>query len=109
HDAGKPEAGPSEPMRERPFGVSRVHAALHTAIAAISGVFGPVSGIRFAGSVAGCPAGPGVERLARARYDRAPGPRLPWFEQQQGHRSVARFIDELKRTHDCGALRASDI
>ena len=22
---------------------------------------------------------------------------------------MARFIDELKRTHDCGALRASDI
>jgi aspartyl-tRNA synthetase len=22
---------------------------------------------------------------------------------------VARFIDELKRTHDCGAIRASDI
>src|SRR4029079_19205235 len=27
----------------------------------------------------------------------------------RGGTSVARFIDELKRTHDCGALRASDI
>jgi len=36
----------------------------------------------------------GVEWGAWARYDRRP---------------MARFIDELKRTHNCGALRAADI
>jgi aspartyl-tRNA synthetase len=30
-------------------------------------------------------------------------------ERSSGEEAVARFIDELKRTHDCNALRASDI
>jgi aspartyl-tRNA synthetase len=31
------------------------------------------------------------------------------FERVQRTTELARFIDELKRTHDCGALRASNI
>src|SRR5688500_10184339 len=46
---------------------------------------------------------------ARKAPRRAPGPRAgaqtAWLEEN----AVARFIDELKRTHDCGALRAADI
>ncbi len=47
--------------------------------------------------------------MAPARYDRGPGDAAVGCRTRLRTRQLARFIDELKRTHDCGALRASDI
>ena len=44
-----------------------------------------------------------------ARWMLARGARGVYLSRRQGVCGVARFIDELKRTHSCGSLRASDV